>query len=157
MAFKQVFKESRRALLERRTRKHQRSPGEGSQSSSEDELELDEPDYLKVDSYQAAQNSSWLGVVRTCKRPGGTCVVITAILLGGLILLFAVGSLWVYKSAPKDGVCQPSCSKLLSLTGCALGIASVVPITARRHNRLVGTQLSKGGGIGQEDEPCRES
>ena len=58
------------------------------------------------------------------------------------------GSLWVYKSAPEDGVCQPNCSSLLSLTGRALGLASVVSITARGHIRLVGTQLSKGGGIG---------
>jgi len=77
-----------------------------------------------------------------------TCLVITAILLGGLILLLGVGSLWVYKSAPEDGVCQPNCSSLLSLTGRALGLASVVSITARGHIRLVGTQLSKGGGIG---------
>lgn len=77
-----------------------------------------------------------------------TCLVITAILLGGLILLLGVGSLWVYKSAPEDGVCQPNCSSLLSLTGRALGLASVVSITARGHIRLVGTQLSKGGGTG---------
>lgn len=148
MAHNQDFKESHRALLTKRARKHERSPGEGWQSSSEDELELDELDQVKAGSHQAARKRSWLGLVRSCAKPGVTCVVITVILLGGLVLLLGVGSLWVYKSAPEDGVCQPSCSKPLSLTGRALGIASLVSITARGHNRLVGTQLPKGGGIG---------
>ena len=77
-----------------------------------------------------------------------TCLLITAILLGGLIFILGVGSLWVYKSAPEDGVCQSSCSNPLSLTGRILGIASVVSSTAWGHLGLVGTQLSKGGGIG---------
>lgn len=157
MAPNQAFKESREALLKGKASKHQRTPLEdGYQSSSEDELELEELDHVKVDSYQAARVSPWLGFVRRCGRPGLTCMLITGILLGGLILLLGVGSLWVYKGAPKDGVCQPSCCSPLSLTGRALGLTSMVSITARRHTQRVGTQLSKGRGHGWEDEPGRK-
>lgn len=149
MASSRSFRESREALLKSGAKWHRRSPtAEDWQSSSEEELELDELNNSKAESHQATRNPSWLGVLRRCGKPGLNCIVITAILLGGLILLLGVGSLWVYKSAPRDGVCQPSYNNPLSLTGRALGIASMVSITARGHVRLVGRQLSKGRGIG---------
>lgn len=35
------------------------------------------------------------------------CLIIAGILLAGLITLLSGGAFWVYKTAPKDGVCLP--------------------------------------------------
>lgn len=42
-----------------------------------------------------------------CLWPRRTCLIITVILLGGFSVLVGGGGLWVYKSAPADGVCSP--------------------------------------------------
>ena len=34
------------------------------------------------------------------------CLIITAILLGGLLTVLTGGALWVWKTSPKDGVCR---------------------------------------------------
>lgn len=39
--------------------------------------------------------------------PQSTCLIIAVILIGGSLLLIGGGGLWVYKTAPHDGVGQP--------------------------------------------------
>ena len=142
MASAHALEESHEALLKGREKHSRTSPDDD--FSSDDELELDELDDLdadkkplhrrrmvrtnrriesgarseayKADSYSASPQRSWLELIRRRLRPRMTCLLIAAILSGGLVLLLAGGSLWVYKSAPKDGVCRSSSNNFVLLT-----------------------------------------
>ena len=59
-------------------------------------------------SYQgerrAVQRPSRSSKIRGCLYRRRLCLIITAILLAGFIILVSGGALWVYKTAPEDGV-----------------------------------------------------
>ena len=59
--------------------------------------------YEKESALQG-KKQSWLVGIRRCLRPRKTCLIITAILVGGVILLIGGSGVWVYKTAPIDGV-----------------------------------------------------
>lgn len=59
----------------------------------------------KTNIYQGSERPLVLRGLRKRLRPRLTCIIISAILLGGLSLLLGGGGVWVYKTAPKDGVC----------------------------------------------------
>ncbi len=135
MASNLALRDSRKGLLEAREKAPLRTSFEAVyRSSTDDDQELDELDHLhndgtsfgkygvmrrhrrvesgapfgtyQTDKYSAPHRPSWLGMVGRCLRPRTTCMIISAILLGGLILLLGGGGLWVYKTAPEDGVCH---------------------------------------------------
>lgn len=63
---------------------------------------LEAKDYLL--KQKSNRNRSQCGNACGCLRPRTTCVVVTVILLSGFLTLIGGGGLWVYKTAPKDGV-----------------------------------------------------
>ena len=54
------------------------------------------------------QQSSLLRKLGRCLWPHSTCLIIAVVLIGGALLLIGGGGLWVYKTAPRDGVGQPA-------------------------------------------------
>ena len=126
---------SREGLLHpRKTSQLRSSLDEAYKSSSEDDFDLDldfiqdhndpykvperqnlrNPRLKSANAYENGGKSSWRGIlwlraIRKCLRPTRTCLVVSAILVGGLVALVVGSGAWVYKSAPIDGV---SCTSL---------------------------------------------
>lgn len=91
--------------------------------------------------------------------PRKTCFLVTLILALGLLAVIGSGALWVYKSAPVDGVrtfglLQHRAKQKADLN--ALAIAVMVPNTSRRYDQIMGRKLQKGRGFGQENELGRK-
>lgn len=91
-----------------------------------DPLEREKPEYKAHDGQQRrprlesgvsppsyktknhSQQTSLLWKLGRCLWPHSTCLIIAIILIVGALLLIGGGGLWVYKSAPRDGVGQPA-------------------------------------------------
>lgn len=52
--------------------------------------------------------------LRSCLWRRRTCLTVTVILVAGIIIALSGSALWVYKTAPEDGVCPLTISKVLS-------------------------------------------
>ena len=140
-----------------------------------DPLEREKPEYVAHDgqqrqprlesglpspSYKTKNNSQQTSPLRKlgrCLWPHSTCLIIAIILIAGALLLIGGGGLWVYKSAPRDGVGQPASQKWIKLTPVRAAITTMVSHTPRRHGQIMARELSKGGSHGQRDEFGGES
>lgn len=96
-------------------------------------------------SSRSSRKQSWLRLSQRWARPRTACFLVAVILLAGLFLVLGAGSLWVYKTAPKDGVrrSEPRAHSLW-LTDCVSnplpGTLPHVEVDSCHGRRAIGKQ-----------------
>ena len=91
--------------------------------------------------------------IRACCWRRRICLIVTGILLTGVIILLSGSALWIYKTAPEDGVCYDRHSASALCTDKCVAVTSMVSSPARRYSLKLGKELSQSRSDGGADDP----